>query len=284
MPEYFEAEIEPLYAQYFADGSSYHLLTADEERTLAYRIQQGDREALNMLVQHNLRLVVSIAKHYINHGLSLMDLIQEGNIGLIRAAHKYDPDRGRFSTCATCWIKQSIRRAVMERGTAIHSPSYVAERINKLQRVTAQLASTLEREPTDCEIARAAKLTPEQVQQGRDWYQTLHAPLSLDRPMDNDETLFLSDKIEDEYAPDEETRCTSVVLKEAIDAALDQLSPREQLVIRARFGLFDEDTGHKTLKTVGDELGVTRERIRQIEVKALRLLRPHLAHLVQEAV
>ncbi len=283
MSEIFETDEELAYRAYWTDASGYSLLSAEQERALATRIQHGDRDALNTLVQHNLRLVVSIAKHYMNHGLPLMDLIQEGNIGLIRAAQRYDPTRNtRFSTHAHWWIRQVVRRAVMERGTAIHSPSYVAERIKKIQRITAELAVILERDPTDAEIATSANLTLKEVKQGHGWYLALHAPLSLDRAMDDDETLFLSDSIEDVRVPDEETRCTSVVLKDAIDAALRNLSPREQLVIRARFGLCDDESGHKTLKTVGDELGVSRERIRQIEVKALRLLKPHLAHLVQE--
>ncbi len=286
MAERFDADIELGYAQYYADGNAYrHILSADEERALALRIRQGDKDALDTLVQHNLRLVVSIAKHYMNHGLSLMDLIQEGNIGLIRAAQKYNPARNvRFSTHATWWIRQAIRRAVMERGTAIHSPSYVAERIKKIQRVTTELTVTLEREPTDEQIAEAAHLSLKEVKQGREWYQTMHAPLSLDRAMDDDETLFLSDRLEDERVPDEETRCISADLKTAIDAALAHLSPREQLIVRARFGLYEDESGHKTLQSVGDELGVSRERIRQIEVKALRLLKPHLAHLVQQEV
>jgi RNA polymerase primary sigma factor len=283
MSEHTDTDCEQSYMQYYAEMSCYGLLSAAAERELALRIQHGDSAALDTLVHHNLRLVVSIARRYLNHGLSLMELIQEGNIGLVKAAHKYDPHRNvRFSTHATWWIRQAVRRVVMERSTAIHTPSYAAERIAKINRAIAQLAGAGASDPTDEQIADVTCLTVQEVQQGRDWYATVHTPLSLDQPMGDDEALFLSDVIEDVRVPDEASRCASADLQTAIRAALAHLSPREQMVIRARFGLEDDEQGHRTLRAVGDELGVSRERIRQIEVKALKLLKPHLAHLVQE--
>jgi RNA polymerase primary sigma factor len=279
--EHFDPDCELAYVLYKADSHAYRrILTHDEERELAIRIKAGDTDALNTLILHNLRLVTSIAKHFMGHGLTLLDLIQEGNIGLVRAARKFNPDRGRFSTCATWWVKQAVGRAVTERGPAIHLPAHAGQRISKVERIASQLATRQESEPTDEQIAVAARLTVAQVQQARHWHTTVRPPMSLDAPIDGrDEDLYLRDTLIDTRVPDVSQLCQNADLRIAIEQALAHLPEREQAVIRARYGL--DDGSGATLKAVGEQFGVTRERIRQIEVKALRNLRPYLEKALQ---
>jgi len=265
--------------QYLAEVGRYPLLNAEQEMRLARRVVAGDLEAQQQLVEANLRLVVSIAKRYNNHGVSLLDLVQEGNLGLIRATQKFDPSRGfRFSTYATWWIRQAISRAVAEYTRTIHVPVHVVELIYKLKRVTRRLYQELGRDPSVEELARAVCLTKERVVELQNMAEN---PISLDAPLIDDEQYHLADTLEDTRTTAPADVVTHQVLRDQICCALETLSQRERQVIELRYGLYD---GYcHTLEELSLHFKLTRERIRQIEVKALRLLRhPIQIHLLRD--
>jgi RNA polymerase primary sigma factor len=265
--------------QYLAEIGRFPLLTAEQELALAWRVVEGDMEAQQRLVEANLRLVVSIAKRYNSHGVSLLDLVQEGNLGLIRATQKFDPGRGfRFSTYATWWIRQAISRAVAEYTRTIHVPVHVVEVIYKIKRITRALYQELGREPLPEEIAKAAHMSKERVVELQSMAET---PISLDAPMADDEQYHLADTLEDTGSSTPADVVTHQALRAQIGVALDMLNLRERQVIELRYGLHD---GYcHTLEELSSHFKLTRERIRQIEVKALRTLRhPIQAHLLRD--
>jgi RNA polymerase primary sigma factor len=245
------------------------LLGAAEEVELAVRIEQGDIVAKRSLMEANLRLVVSIARRYVGRGMQLLDLIQEGNLGLIRASEKFDYRKGfKFSTYATWWIRQAITRAIADQARTIRIPVHMVETINKLTRVTRQLVQELGREPMPEEVARALDVTVERV---REIQKIAQEPVSLDTPIGEEQDSHLGDFIEDQEAPAPADAAAFQMLREQMAEALESLTPREEKVLQLRFGL--EDGRPRTLEEVGKVFGVTRERIRQIEAKALRKLR-----------
>lgn len=261
--------IEDPVRMYLKEIGKVSLLTADEEIELAKRMEQGDEEAKKRLAEANLRLVVSIAKRYVGRGMLFLDLIQEGNLGLIKAVEKFDYRKGyKFSTYATWWIRQAITRAIADQARTIRIPVHMVETINKLVREQRNLLQELGQDPTPEQIAERMDMTPDKV---REILKIAQEPVSLETPIGEEDDSHLGDFIEDEVIENPVDYTTRVVLREQLDEVLDTLTDREENVLRLRFGL--DDGKMRTLEDVGKVFNVTRERIRQIEAKALRKLR-----------
>ncbi len=261
--------IEDPVRMYLKEIGKVPLLTAEEEVDLAKRMADGDEEAKKRLAEANLRLVVSIAKRYVGRGMLFLDLIQEGNLGLIKAVEKFDYQKGfKFSTYATWWIRQAITRAIADQARTIRIPVHMVETINKLVRVSRQLLQELGREPSPEEIAEELNMPVERV---REILKISQEPVSLETPIGEEEDSHLGDFIQDDNVPVPAEAAAQTLLKEQLNEVLDTLTEREQKVLRLRFGM--NDGRARTLEEVGKEFDVTRERIRQIEAKALRKLR-----------
>ena len=264
-----DVKINDPVRMYLKEIGRINLLTSDEEFEYAKRAEEGDEEAKRMLAESNLRLVVSIAKRYVGRGMLFLDLIQEGNIGLMKAVDKFDPTKGyKFSTYATWWIRQAITRAIADQARTIRVPVHMVETINKLARVQRQLTQELNREPTDEEIAKKLGISIDKV---REVYKISQDPVSLETPIGEEDDSHLGDFIKDERTMGPEEYATVEMLKEELSGVLSTLTDREEKVLRLRFGINDGQC--RTLEEVGQIFGVTRERIRQIEAKALRKLR-----------
>ncbi len=264
-----EVSIDDPVKVYLKDIGKVPLLTIEEELELSQKMMEGDIDAQKRLSEANLRLVVSIAKRYVGRGMLFLDLIQEGNLGLMKAVEKFDYTRGyRFSTYATWWIRQAITRAIADQARTIRIPVHMVETINKLARTTRLLVQKFGRDPLPEEIAQEMGITTERV---REIQRISLDPVSLETPIGEEEDSHLGDFIEDDHASSPQDAATFSILKEQLMVVLDTLTPREEMVLRLRYGI---DDGHpRTLEEVGREFGVTRERIRQIEAKALRKLR-----------
>ena len=261
--------IEDPVRMYLKEIGKVPLLSAEEEIELAKRMEEGDEQAKQKLAEANLRLVVSIAKRYVGRGMLFLDLIQEGNLGLIKAVEKFDYRKGyKFSTYATWWIRQAITRAIADQARTIRVPVHMVETINKLARIQRQLTLELNREPTEEELAKKMNMSIDKI---RDIYKISQEPVSLETPIGEEDDSHLGDFIKDERNVSPEEYATNELLKDEISNVLLTLTEREEKVIRLRFGL--EDGKSRTLEEVGQMFGVTRERIRQIEAKALRKLR-----------
>ena len=261
--------IEDPVRMYLKEIGKVSLLTADEEIELAQRMEKGDENAKKRLAEANLRLVVSIAKRYVGRGMLFLDLIQEGNLGLIKAVEKFDYRKGyKFSTYATWWIRQAITRAIADQARTIRIPVHMVETINKLIRVSRQLLQELGREPSPEEIAEEMDMSVDRV---REILKISQEPVSLETPIGEEEDSHLGDFIQDDNVPVPADAAALTLLKEQLIEVLGTLTEREQKVLRLRFGL--DDGRARTLEEVGKEFNVTRERIRQIEAKALRKLR-----------
>ena len=263
-----DVKISDPVRMYLKEIGRINLLSSDEEFEYAKLAEQGDEYAKNMLAESNLRLVVSIAKRYVGRGMLFLDLIQEGNIGLMKAVDKFDPSKGyKFSTYATWWIRQAITRAIADQARTIRIPVHMVETINKLARVQRQLTQELNREPTDEELAKKIGISVEKV---REVYKISQDPVSLETPIGEEDDSHLGDFIKDERTMSPEEYATIEMLKEELSGVLLTLTEREEKVLRLRFGL--DDGQCRTLEEVGQVFNVTRERIRQIEAKALRKL------------
>ncbi|MCI9032080.1 MAG: RNA polymerase sigma factor RpoD [Clostridia bacterium] len=264
-----EISVDDPVKVYLKDIGRVPLLGSDEETELAKRMIDGDEEAKRRLSESNLRLVVSIAKRYVGRGMQFLDLIQEGNMGLMKAVEKFDYTKGfRFSTYATWWIRQAITRAIADQARTIRLPVHMVETINKLTRTSRLLVQRLGRDPTDAEIAEEMKISEDRVREIR---RIALDPVSLETPVGEEDDSHIGDFIMDEKTLTPQEAAAFAILKEQLISILDTLTPREEMVIRMRYGL---DDGHpRTLEEVGKAFGVTRERIRQIEAKALRKLR-----------
>ena len=261
--------VEDPVRMYLKEIGKVPLLSAEREIELAQRMEEGDEDAKKELAEANLRLVVSIAKRYVGRGMLFLDLIQEGNLGLIKAVEKFDYRKGyKFSTYATWWIRQAITRAIADQARTIRIPVHMVETINKLIRVSRQLLQELGREPTPEEIAKELDMPVDRV---REILKISQEPVSLETPIGEEEDSHLGDFIQDDNVPVPAEAAAQTLLKEQLDEVLDTLTEREQKVLRLRFGM--NDGRARTLEEVGKEFDVTRERIRQIEAKALRKLR-----------
>ena len=262
-------QIDDPVRMYLKEIGRVPLLSADEEKVLAEKMAEGDEDAKNKLVEANLRLVVSIAKRYVGKGMFFLDLIQEGNIGLMKAVDKFDYQKGyKFSTYATWWIRQAITRAIADQARTIRIPVHMVETIHKVSRYSRQMLQELGREATADEIGEKMGLSAEKV---REIMKIAQDPVSLETPIGEEEDSHLGDFIPDEEAPQPSEIASATILREVIERELHTLTPREEHVIKLRFGLYDGRT--RTLEEVGKEFDITRERIRQIEAKALRKLR-----------
>ncbi len=272
--QYFDDVSDDSVRLYLREIGKIPLLNAEEELALAQKVVAGDKRAKDKMAEANMRLVVSIAKRYSGRGLDFLDLIQEGNTGLLRAVEKFDPDKGfKFSTYATWWIRQAITRAIADQARVIRIPVHMVETINKLLRTQRRMTQELNREPTIEELAKELEMEPEKVEyviKIKQDIQSLDAGVGRDG---EDEDSVLQDFIEDEESATPEESATTQLLKEQVQSVLSTLSDREQKIVRMRFGL-DNGKSH-TLEEVGQEFAVTRERIRQIEAKALAKLRKH---------
>ena len=272
VPVYLDDISDDSVRLYLREIGKIPLLTNEEELALAHRVVAGEKLAKDKMAEANMRLVVSIAKRYVGRGLDLLDLIQEGNTGLLRAVEKFDPDKGfKFSTYATWWIRQAITRAIADQARTIRIPVHMVETINKLLRTQRRLTQELNREPTNEEIAKEMEIDVDKVEHIMKIKQDIS---SLDASVrDDEEDSVLGDFIEDEDTASPEESATSQLLKEHVKDMLGSLTEREQKILKLRFGL--EDGKSHTLEEVGQEFSVTRERIRQIEAKALAKLRKH---------
>ena len=263
------AKVNDPVRMYLKEIGLVHLLSNEEEKELAIAVENGDLEAKQRLAEANLRLVVSIAKRYVGRGMQFLDLIQEGNMGLMKAVDKFDYSKGfKFSTYATWWIRQAITRAIADQARTIRIPVHMVETINKLVREQRNLLQELGQDPTPEQIAERMDMTPDKV---REILKIAQEPVSLETPIGEEDDSHLGDFIEDEVIENPVDYTTRVVLREQLDEVLDTLTDREENVLRLRFGL--DDGKMRTLEDVGKVFNVTRERIRQIEAKALRKLR-----------